>query len=51
MHVRFEVVDDDDNTLVSEEKFYNKLGKSIEEASNVQVRIVSKDELKKLLGL
>jgi hypothetical protein len=51
MKVRFEIAKDNDETLLSEEEFYSKIDKSIEQAQNGQTKVLSKEAQKELLGL
>jgi hypothetical protein len=51
MKVRFEITKDNDETLLSEEEFYSKIDKSIEQAQNGQTKVLSKEAQKELLGL
>ena len=51
MKVRFEIAKDNDETLLSEEEFYSKIDKSIEQAQKGQTKVLSKEAQKELLGL
>ena len=47
----FEIALDNDETLLSEEEFYSKIDKSIEQAQNGRTKVLSKEAQKELLGL
>ncbi len=48
LKVRFEMGDD---ALLSEKEYFSKIDKSIEQAENGEVKTLSKDKQKELLGL
>lgn len=50
MKVRFEISDPDE-TLMSEEEFYAKIDRSIQQAENGELKTLHKDEQKAFLGL
>jgi nitrogenase molybdenum-iron protein alpha/beta subunit len=51
MKVRFDMVENDDLTLLSEDEFYAKIDKSIEQAKAGKINIISKNRQNELLGL
>jgi hypothetical protein len=51
MKVRFDMVENDDLTLLSEDDFYAKIDKSIEQAKAGKINIISKNRQNELLGL
>ncbi len=50
MKVRFEI-DTTDSTLLSEEDFYAKIDKSVQQAESGQRKVITKENQKALLGL
>lgn len=51
MKIRFEVDKKDDHTLFSEEEFYSKIDRSIEQAKAGYIKSISREELKNHFGL
>lgn len=51
MKVRFEISKPDDDTLMTEEEFYAKIDRSIKQAEEGNVKILTKERQKGLLGL
>jgi hypothetical protein len=51
MKVRFEIASDKDDTLMSEQAFFEKIDKSIAQAEKGNTKTLSKDKQKELLGL
>jgi hypothetical protein len=51
MNIYFELNEKEDNTLLSEVEFYQKIEKSIEQAESGQIKIISKEKQKEMLGL
>ncbi len=50
MNVRFEIVKSDD-TLLGEGDFYAKIDKSIQQAENGELKVLTKEKQKEFLGL
>ena len=51
MKVRFELAKIENNPLISENEFYDKIDKSIKQAESGKRKILSKDNQKEFLGL
>lgn len=51
MKVRFEVEKINDETLLSQDEFYSKIDKSIQQAKEGNVRTLSSEDQKEFLGL
>lgn len=51
LKVRFEVVENEDKTLLSEAEFYAKIDKSVKQAEDGKTKVLSKDKQKEFLGL
>ena len=51
LKVHFEIGENKDETLLSEEEFYAKIDKSIKQAESGKTKILTKDKQKEFLGL
>lgn len=51
MKVRFEVGDFNDTSLLNKKEYFDKIDKSIAQAQNGELKSISKDTQKELLGL
>ena len=51
MKVRFEMGDFNDTSLLNKKKYFDKIDKSIAQAQNGELKSISKDAQKELLGL
>lgn len=51
MKVHFEVSKPDDDTLMTEAEFYAKIDRSIKQAEEGNVKILTKEQQKEFLGL
>lgn len=51
MKIRFEMIKNEDNPLLSEKDYYAKIDKSINEAESGKTKMLTKDKQKEFLGL
>lgn len=51
MKVRFEMGDFNDTSLLNKKEYFDKIDKSIAQAQNGELKSISKDAQKELLGL
>lgn len=51
MKVRFEISEPKDDTLMTEEEFYAKIDRSIQQAKEGNVKTMTREKQKELLGL
>lgn len=51
MKVRFEMGDFNDTSLLNKKEYFDKIDKSIAQAQNGELKSISKDTQKELLGL